>query len=104
MKIKNWILNKLAYLVGVMIRKRLFVHQGKFKEGDIVIFNWKARVTIASAIREQLGPHIIINIIKYKDNDGIEWKDHKYYGTSGSDAFWLRKIYFWESKKEIKYK
>jgi hypothetical protein len=104
MKIKNWITNRLAYIVGVMIRENLFTHKGKFKIGDIVTYNWKAKIIIASAIKDYPGPHIITSVISYTRSDGIEWKDHKFYGTSGADAFWLRKVYFWESKKEIKYK
>lgn len=84
--------SRLLYnLVQWMIDKDLFHHRGKFKPGDIVVYNWKAKMHIASAIEDDLEPRVIMNII-YEDGSGLEFAD-----GDTTDPFWVRKAHWWES-------
>ena len=99
---KTYIGRILYRIVLIQINRNLFAHQGKFKIGDIVTWNWKALIVISFCVKDRPGCFKIIDIIKYKDSDGLVFKDIKHGGTTGGDAFWYRKSYFWEKEEKPK--
>lgn len=82
----------LCWIVSVMIKFDLFHNKKKFKPGDNLKYNWKAKVYIWSAIKNKLEPRTMTNYL-YKDNTGILFEN----GES-CDPFWVRKLHWWESK------
>jgi len=87
----NWFYWLLHGLVQWMIDKDLFHHRGKFNPGDIVVYNWKAKIYIASAIENDLEPRTVVDVI-YDDKSGLEFID-----GDTTDPFWMRKLHWWES-------
>lgn len=84
-------------LVQFLINFNLFQHRNKFKEGDIVRYNWKAKVHLSSLFKNGWisSGNLLVTDIKYKDRSGVEYK--AYGDDDGScDPFWLRKAYWWE--------
>ena len=86
----------LKWIVNLMIKNGIGFNVGKFKKGDLVVYNWRAQVMIWSVVKDHQGILPVAKVIEYRnsreqDTDGIEFPDLKYGGTTGSDAFWLRK-------------
>lgn len=77
------------WLIDLLIEYQICSHRGKFKKGDILTYNWKAKNSIPSVIGDSPQQ------VKRTDNKTfIEF-------TNGDtcDAFWVRKLYWWEKLK-----
>lgn len=83
----------LKYIVQWIIYWSIFYeplrHQGKFKVGDKVKYNWKALVKIYSTGGEDMFKVFTVAEVTWYGN--LEFSD-----GSGCDPFWVRKLYFWE--------
>jgi hypothetical protein len=75
----------------------------KFKEGDVVIRNWMAKIVIPTACGN--GDIMVIeSMIKYKNSTGLIFIGGD--GLSGGDEFWFRKTRWWDwmfMKKDHEY-
>jgi hypothetical protein len=63
----------------------------KYKVGDKVKYNWKAKIMINSAIKENVNDVLVINEIKHKRNEFINYKNTRTKKRSWTDAHWLTK-------------
>lgn len=90
---KSLILRYLvAWIIWLSTYSDWVANRGRLKVGDKVRYNWMAKVQLYSLFRyEKYNITHTVSEILYKDGSGIEFED-----GSGSDPFWLRKIYFWE--------
>jgi hypothetical protein len=98
-KIKKLKSKPLLYtVVHFIIEMNWFNQTGKFKEGDLVKYNWKAKAYIRSVYDREKSIKKITKIITYKSgSESCEYTpiDKKGY-SSGCDVFWIRKCYLWE--------
>lgn len=87
-KLLKWYIKQLLKLHGYADRYGVKeIH--KFKVGDLVVYNWMAKIDISTAIAEKGGPHRIISI-----RSQGHYASFIVLGTSwetGADVFWLRK-------------
>ena len=96
---KNLIHSWLYRLVFFCIKKGWFTNAGKFKQGDLVKYNWKSRVYINSIYEGNKGKVFQVESTKlYTDESDIVYFSNDSNKDSAS-SFWLRKLYWWESKK-----
>lgn len=71
----------------------LFTNIGKFKKGDKVKYNWKAKLDIMSAIEDDLGVLTVIDVFRYRDGtETITYKNSKN-EESSCDPYWLKLIH-----------
>lgn len=86
----------LTIVIQIQINYDWCNNIGKFKVGDRVERNWKARVFLKSICREELKGVFIVREIKWKDEnwEGVD----ELTGTieQGTSVFWIKK-----SKKKI---
>lgn len=75
-------------IVSFMIKYKLFQHKNKFKVGDVVTYNWKAKAYISSAIKDEVLPKKVIS----QTFGSLDFSD----GQS-ADPFWMRKLNWAES-------
>lgn len=79
-------------LVQFLIDNNLFHNHGKFKSGDKVRYNWKAKIQIKSAMwRKSDSGTLTVSEVVYKNKSGVLFVE-----GSGCDVFWIRKAYWWE--------
>lgn len=96
----------MYWIVFYIIRHGLCQNVGKFKRGDKVKYNWKAKYQIPSIYNERKNMIREIDCIldfKKSKSQSCEFKplkDECY--VDGCDVFWLRKIYWWEKAHKIK--
>jgi len=84
-KLSNAFYAVLCVVIEFQIKYEMFDNRHKFKNGDLVKYNWKARAFIGSAIKDKEQNKVVQNYI-YKDNSGIEFTD-----GDGCDPFWVSK-------------
>jgi hypothetical protein len=97
MKLINWIYGKarhfihalLAAVIQFQINNEMFNNHNKFKRGDWLKYNWKAKIYIDTVVKKKSKPRQFDKYIFSGDN--VEFTD----GDSCS-AFWVRKLHFWE--------
>jgi hypothetical protein len=78
------------YITLSIIYPKVFSNYGSFKPGDLVVYNWKAYIQIYKGFDKM--PRVRqIERIEYSDKSGLKFKN----GES-CDAFWVRKLWFWE--------
>lgn len=76
-------------LVHFQIENEFSQNRFRYLPGDQVRFNWKARVSIRSAVAEELDQTLTVTDILYKDGSGIDYRLPS--GETGScDPFWVR--------------
>jgi hypothetical protein len=85
-------------IVHFIIVKGLFQNTGKFKPGDIVKYNWKARYYLGKTFlnsQHKNGLKQIVSIITYKDgSQAANYVDMDDETEEGScDVFWIKKAY-----------
>lgn len=61
-------------------------NRDRFKPGDQVRFNWRAKAFILSAIKDDINKTFVVSKILYSDQSGVEFTN-----GDGCDPFWLRK-------------
>ena len=89
-KARHFIHALLTAVIDFQIHYDLFFNYNKFKEGDWLVYNWKAKIIIDTVVkREGNKPRQFSHYIMKGEN--VEFKD----GDSCS-AFWVRKLHFWE--------
>lgn len=81
----------LYNVVELIIVLDWFNNKGKFKVGDRVRVNWKAIVSIRSAIEDNIGKALTVSEVS-PNGSHVSFKE-----GSGCDAFWIRKIYWFEN-------
>lgn len=86
-KLIHWFLEWLVYR---LIDLKINLNRNNFKPGDLLKYNWKAKVILWSIIKKGLKPRVMLEYL-YPDNLRVEFED----GDTCS-SFWLRKLYFWE--------
>jgi hypothetical protein len=62
-----------------------------YKVGEKVRYNWKAKVMIDSAIKENVNDELIINEIKHKRNEFINYQNTRTKKRGWTDAYWLKR-------------
>ena len=85
-KISNAFYTLLCVVIDFQIKYEMFDNRKCFKNGDVVKYNWKAKVYIKSAIKDKLEPRVVKNYL-YKDNSGVEFTN-----GDGCDPFWVSKV------------
>lgn len=77
----------LCGVIRFQINNGLFENKN-LKKGQLVKYNWKAKVKIKSAIRDN-----IHSVMKVKGFDGsiVEFTN-----DDSCDPFWVRKLHWWE--------
>lgn len=87
-------------LVQFIINFSIINNNGKFKEGDIVKYNWMAKVQLGERfLREKKAYNklLIVTKILNKSESNVEYMHALDPQGIGSCAcFWLRKAYWWE--------
>lgn len=89
-------------VVQFIINNDLCDHKGKFEEGDVVRYNWKAMVQIGSLFRKggfYDGRHkrnLLITGSEYKSKSNYNYIEYGTNERGSTDAFWLRHAYWWE--------
>ena len=94
--IANYVLYAVVFW---LIKHNLCQNTGKFKEGDLVTYNWKAKYYIDTVYKNEreLGIKKITSITKYSDgSEGCDYINLSDGDESGCDVFWVRKCYWWE--------
>jgi len=81
------------FIIRYIIENMPYRNKGKFKEGDIVKYNWMAKTDIKTAIQDEIGHSLLItNIQKYSDNSETCSYVNMITGEQSScDVFWLTK-------------
>ncbi len=81
------LINKLLKkYIEFELRNKINTHHYKFNKGDIVKYNWKAKIMIYSAIKDKLKPMEVLNQC-YSDGSGLDFIN----GDSCA-AYWVRKL------------
>jgi hypothetical protein len=81
----------LQSLSEFFIRHNWLSNVGKFKGGDKVKYNWKAKVTLGGSYNNKT--HTITKIIlQTPTSENFECGCDE----GGGDVYWIRKLYFWE--------
>ncbi len=62
-----------------------------YQIGDRVKYNWKAKIMIPSAIEANVNDVLVINEIKHKRNEFINYKNTRSKKRGWVDAYWLKK-------------
>jgi hypothetical protein len=98
--IKNIIYYILYWYVYWQIGRGLYQNT-HFKTCDIVTYNWKARVVLGSIYRHNKGKlKEVTMMMQCKDGSAYcNYFDLEDETEGGCDAFWLRKVRWWEKKK-----
>ncbi len=81
----------MNWIIYLMIKYNLFSNVGKFKEGDIVKYNWKAKYHINTVYERENKPMRILSTtsrISYETCDYISDDS----SISSCDVFWLTKV------------
>jgi hypothetical protein len=87
------LLERILYgIITIFIKAGVCTNHGKFKTGDRVKYNWKAKIYINSAIEENKNNIFTVREVCYPDKSGIDFEDD----MGSADAFWLCKAHFWE--------
>ena len=80
------IIEKLVTIIcRIQFKLHLFENTNKFKNGDMLVYNWKAKILIDSAIKDKLEPRKFVNYL-YKDKSNVLFED----GDSCA-SFWVKK-------------
>lgn len=97
--IKQWVKRRLSAIIQWQIRHSFFTNHGRYKEGDYVIYSWRAHIELgrSSFIREKFGKVFRVTKILYSDKSNVEFED----GDSCA-AFWVRPATKREIKKYLK--
>lgn len=66
-----------------LIDNNIADNRGRYKPGDWVNYNWKARAIIPKLFAEYPGPRQVSKVL-YSDKTGLEFTD-----GSGCDPFWV---------------
>lgn len=84
-------------LIQFIINFNLIDNRGKFKEGDLVKYNWRAKIHLKSLFDNGwiTTEALVVTAITYSDKSGVEYITPKG-EPNGCDPFWLRKLYWWE--------
>ena len=86
---------KLKWLIDYkLVFISCFSNQGRFKEGDVLTYNWKAKISLAPLVAKKPKVRIVKSVKRHKNQDTI-------YFMCGdlSACFWQRKLFFWEAMK-----
>lgn len=75
-------------LVHFFIDNGYFRNVNRFKIGDQVRYNWKAKISIWSAIDEKWGQTFVVTKI-WANGQNVDYYSDEY-GEGGCDVFWLR--------------
>lgn len=90
-KIRHFFYALLRAVIQFQINNNLFARE-YLPIGAWVVYNWKAKIMIDTAIKNKMQPKRIAKYI-YETDKNIEFTD----GDSCS-PFWVRRLYFWEHK------
>lgn len=99
MKNKTSITNKARYIFHALLRmiinfqinNDLCTNHNKFKPGEWLKYNWKAKIIINTVVkREGNKPKQFAKYILKGEN--VEFTN-----SDSCSAFWVRRLYFWES-------
>ncbi len=94
------VFNALMYrLVFWLIKNNRCQNTKKFKEGDLVVYNWKAKYYLGFLYFQERegGIKKITAITKYSNgSESCDYINLSNNDRSGCDVFWVRKCYFWE--------
>ena len=93
--IANYVLYAVVFW---LIKHNLCQNVGKFKEGDLVTYNWKAKYYINSVYKDECKEGIkkITSITKYSDSECCDYVNLSNGDDGSCDVFWIRKYYWWE--------
>jgi hypothetical protein len=87
-------------LVQFIINFDLINNDGKFKEGDVVRYNWMAKVVLGKKFlngEEVWRKSLLVTEVLYSSKSNVEYLVLLNSEVQGSCAmFWLRKAYWWE--------
>ena len=75
-------------LVHFFIDNRYFQNVNRFKEGDQVRYNWKAKCFLGSIFEEKKGQTFIISDV-WSKGANVDYYNNEY-GEGSCDVFWLR--------------
>lgn len=79
----------LRAVIQFQINNGMFENHNKFKRGEWLKYNWKAKICIYSAIKDKLEPRQFTKYI-------IEGENVEFTNGDSCSAFWVRRLHFWE--------
>jgi len=86
------ILKKLIFFVIHFKHKWNLESIYNYKIGDRVKYNWKAKICIDTAIKNNVDCVLIIDKIEHKRNETISYTNLDTKEEGGCSAYWLTKI------------
>ena len=78
----------LGEIIHLQIKWDLFTNENKFKRGEWLKYNWKAKIVIDTVV-EGVGPRQFERYTLSGSN--VEFTD-----GDRCSPFWVRRLYFWE--------
>lgn len=75
-------------LVQFFIDNRYFQNVNRFKKGDQVRYNWKAKFFLGSLFEKRRGKTFIVTNVWHKGQNVYYYNNE--YGEGSCDVFWLR--------------
>ena len=91
---KIFFIDLLRVLIEFQIKYGMFENRNKFKRGEWLKYNWKAKIMLDTLIKERSEPMQFQEYFINSENvENVLFTD----GYSCS-PFWVRRLYFWESK------
>ncbi len=85
------ILKRLISLVIWFRYKYNFETVYKYEVGEYVKYNWKAKIYIDTAIKDNVNDTLTILEIKHRRNEFIYYQNTRTKETGWCDAYWLTK-------------
>lgn len=83
--------NILGKIVSLLIKYNLFSNKDRFREGDYIVFNWKAKYGIPFCYKNEDGVKVVTRIVNYKNGSQcVEYDNLKSGDRSSADTFWLK--------------
>jgi len=79
----------LRAVIQFQINNGMFENHNKFKRGEWLKYNWKAKIMIDTAIKDGLEP---MQFEKYI----IKGENVEFTNGDSCSAFWVRRLHFWE--------
>lgn len=86
-KLKHVFYWLLRGVILFQIKTKLFENR-YLKKGQLVKYNWKAKVKIKNAIKDNVGTIMEV--------DGFNGSTVEFTNGDRCDPFWVRKLYWWE--------